>query len=209
MSAPADKLELRPIPVGRSYRAVIADPPWRFDLRSAQGEQKSAQAQYRCMGFAELVAFAREIQLDFLCAPDCALVMWATFPMLPEAIDLMARWGFAYKTGGAWGKLTVSGKLGFGTGYVLRSAAELWLVGARGSIAPEVHDERNLILAETRGHSRKPDALYGIVERMWPGGRYLELFARQRRAGWDAYGDALGGFVGAGDEIAAGAERAA
>jgi N6-adenosine-specific RNA methylase IME4 len=83
---------------------------------------------------------------------------------------------------------------------VLRSAAEPWLIGARGSAAVAVRDERNLILAEALEHSRKPDALYPKIERLWPGGPYLELFARRRRVGWDAYGNELGGFVAEGSD---------
>lgn len=190
---------LRPIPPGRNYRVVLADPPWRFELHSAKGEAKSAQAQYPCMGPAELAGFARELGLDFLCAPDSVLVMWATFPMLPDAIDLIGQWGFRYVTGGCWGKTTSTGKIAFGTGYVLRSAAEPFLIAARGSARVAVHDERNLILAEALEHSRKPDAVYPKIERLWPGGPYLELFARRRRAGWDAYGNELGGWLPAPD----------
>lgn len=189
----------RPIPIGRNYRVVLADPPWRFELHSERGEAKSAQAQYACMGQGELAGFAQMIGLDWLCAPDCTLVMWATFPMLGDALSLMREWGFRYVTGGCWAKLTTNGKPAFGTGYVLRSAAEPFLIGARGSAAVESRSERNLILAERREHSVKPEQMYRLVEALWPGGPYLELFARRRRAGWDCYGDELGGFIAAGE----------
>jgi N6-adenosine-specific RNA methylase IME4 len=186
-------MSVRPIPLGRSYGAVLADPPWRFKLYSELGEEKSAQAQYDCMDMAALKRFGREINLDFLCAPDCGLVMWGTFPMLPEAIDLLAEWGFRYTSGGAWAK-SDGETSDFGAGYWYRSAAEFWLLGLRGHPAIRSRSERNLILARRGKHSEKPDDLHRQIERQFKG-PYLELFARRPRPGWDCYGNEVGGFV--------------
>lgn len=192
------------------YRVVLADPPWRFEARSEKGEAKNPVAHYPCMELPALKALGREIGLDFACAPDSVLVMWATFPMLPEALELMAAWGFRYKTGGAWGKLTQGGGIAFGTGYIYRSAAELWLVGTRGAPRLRNRSTRNLVLddaggilwaaheggfigAERREHSRKPDRLHADIEALFDG-PYLELFARQRRPGWDAWGNEVDKF---------------
>jgi hypothetical protein len=41
-----------------------------------------------------------------------------------------------------------------------------------------------------RGHSRKPDELYTIVERLYAGPR-VELFARYPRTDWTQWGDQL------------------
>ena len=187
--------DLRPIPLGRSYGCVIADPPWRFELYSKEGEEKSAQAQYDCMDMAGLKRFGREINLDFLCAPDCAMLMWATFPMLPQGLELLAEWGFRYTSGGAWAKADDTA-IDFGAGYWYRCAAELWLFGLRGQPAVCTRSERNLILQRRGAHSAKPDDLHHQAERMFRG-PYLELFARRRFPGWDAYGNELGGFIGA------------
>lgn len=212
---------LRPIPLGRGYRVVLADPPWHFDLHSAKGEAKSPQAHYRCMGFADLVAFAREIRLNRLVAPRCALVMWATWPVVARGdhVGLMREWGFCPKTGGSWTKQTRTGKLGFGTGFILRSASEPWLLGTRGRdgrgppigsrsergalLDIDFLDDHNGLVAEAGAHSVKPPEMHALIERLFPRGPYLELFARRPRAGWDCYGDALGGFVAADEAEAA------
>lgn len=178
------------------FGVVLADPPWKFENWSAAGESKNAARHYPCMDQDELKAFARDINLDFICAPDCALFMWATFPMLPDAIDLMAAWGFAYKSGGAWAKLARNGNPAFGAGYLYRSASEVWLLGVRGAPAVLHHDVRNLILAERREHSRKPDKMYADIERLF-GGPYLELFARSQRPGWTAWGNQVGKYEAA------------
>jgi N6-adenosine-specific RNA methylase IME4 len=196
----------------KGYRVVLADPPWLFENYSVKGEEKNPVAHYDCMPLPRLRGLGRELGLDFAMAPDCACVMWATFPMLPEAIDLLAAWGFRYKSGGAWAKLTTSGKLAFGTGYLYRSAAELWLLGTRGAPKIKSRSVRNLVVgdgaesvgpdewgggciaAPTREHSRKPDAMHQSIEALFDG-PYLELFARSARPGWDVWGNETGKFA--------------
>jgi len=212
---------LRPIPIPpttRGYRVVLADPPWHFDLHSAKGGEKSPRAQYRCMGFADLVAFGRAIGLApgartgrwaTTFADQCALVLWATWPVVARGdhVGLMREWGFTPKTGGSWTKQTRTGKLGFGTGFILRSASEPWLIGTRGAppiasksergalLDEEFLADHNGLVAERGAHSVKPPELHALIERLFPRGPYLELFARRPHAGWDCYGDEIGGFV--------------
>jgi N6-adenosine-specific RNA methylase IME4 len=101
-----------------SYGRIIADPPWRFLNYSAKGEAKNPVAHYGCMSLESM----KEMPVNHLAAPDCALFMWAVAPMLPEAIDLMAAWAKQSSTLAEWA---------FGTGYIFRSAAELVLVSTR------------------------------------------------------------------------------
>lgn len=173
---------LRPL----SFRAILADPPWNFELRSAAGEKKAPQAHYACMDLAAIKA----LPVGHLAGGDCLLVMWATAPMLPQAIETMAAWGFRYVTAGAWAKQSKTGKKwAFGTGYVLRSAAEIYLVGSNGVPPYGAKNIRNLIVAPVREHSRKPDEMHQQIEAMMPGGPYVELFGRQQRLGWDIWGN--------------------
>lgn len=170
------------------YRVLLCDPPWRYQNWSRAGEGKGAARHYDCLTIDELKALRVSAGLDYVCAPDAACFMWATFPMLREAVDLMEAWGFAYKSGGAWGKTTSTGKIAFGTGYLYRSAAEIWLLGTRGNPKARSKSVRNLILAERREHSRKPDQMHADIERLFEG-PYLELFARESRPGWDSWGN--------------------
>lgn len=89
--------------------------------------------------------------------------------------------------------MTSKGNPAFGTGYIYRSAAELWLLGVRGQPQERTRRTRNLIIAERREHSRKPDEMTAMLERQFVG-PYLELFARERRAGWDAWGNQIDKF---------------
>ncbi|HIQ16690.1 MAG TPA: DNA methyltransferase [Novosphingobium capsulatum] len=172
---------LRPL----SYGAIIADPPWYFRNYSAKGEVKNPVAHYDCMGTADIAA----LPVHQLAGPDCALFMWATAPMLPDAIHLMQAWGFTFKSAGAWAKQSSTGeRWAFGTGYCFRSAAEFYLLGTIGKPKVRSRSIRNLIVAPVREHSRKPDALHADVEALYHG-PYAELFARQARSGWEAWGN--------------------
>jgi N6-adenosine-specific RNA methylase IME4 len=175
------------------YRAILCDPPWAFKLYSPKGEQKSPQAHYACMSHGDLL----DLPVGQLAAPDCLIVMWATFPMIGDALKLMKAWGFTYKTGGAWAKQSRTGtKWAFGAGYVLRSAAEPFLIGTIGRPAYKSKSIRNLIVAPVREHSRKPDAMHENIEAMVDG-PYLELFARAGRPGWDVWGNETAKFEAA------------
>ena len=172
-----------------SFDLIMADPPWRFDLRSTAGEGKSAQAKYNCMPLDPIKAMP---VLD-LAAPDAVLWLWATNPMLREAIAVLEAWGFTYKTAGTWVKTTRHGRIGFGTGYILRSANEPFLIGTRGE--PKTSkSNRSAFLGLAREHSRKPEEAYAEAEKLMPAARRLELFSRTRRPGWTTWGDEDGKF---------------
>jgi len=173
-----------------NFGVIYADPPWSFKLYSSKGEKKSAQSHYACMGVDDL----KRIPVGMIGAPDCVCFMWATWPMINVALDLMAAWGFTYKSGGAWRKTTKHGKTAFGTGYIFRSATEPFLVGTRGKPIIRNRSTRNYIEAMAREHSRKPESTYGLIEGLWDG-PYLEVFARQcERTGWTAWGNEVGKF---------------
>jgi N6-adenosine-specific RNA methylase IME4 len=166
------------------YSAILADPPWYFRNFSAKGEVKNPVAHYSCMSTADIAA----LPVAQLAKPDCAMVMWATAPMLPDAVDLMRTWGFTFKSAGAWAKQSSTGsKWAFGTGYCYRSAAEFFLLGTIGKPKIRSRSIRNLIVSPVREHSRKPDQMYEDIEQLLEG-PYVELFARTRREGWDCWG---------------------
>jgi len=167
-----------------AYGLIMADPPWSFDNWSAAGEKKNAKAQYECTG----IDWIKSLPVNHLAAPDCLLWLWATNPMLPQAIETMAAWGFRFKTAGHWSKKTVNGAQAFGTGYILRCAGEPFLIGTIGQ--PKVtKSTRSVIEGLAREHSRKPEEAFAAAEKLVPNVRRLELFSRQERLGWDVWGN--------------------
>ena len=178
--------DLRPLSAG----CIVADPPWKIANYSAKGEGKNPFAHYVCMSTADIAA----LPVNQLAAPDCALLMWATAPMLPDAVALMAAWGFTFKSAGAWAKQSSTGNAwAFGTGYCLRSAAEFFLLGTIGKPKVRSRSVRNLIVAPVREHSRKPEAQYEMAEALFDG-PYVEIFSRTNRPGWSAWGNEVGKF---------------
>jgi N6-adenosine-specific RNA methylase IME4 len=183
-------------PFGRRFRRgrfglVMADPPWRFSTWSARGvTRKGAGGQYRTMTLEDIKA----LPVGELAAEDALLWLWATNPMLPDAIAVLEAWGFRFVTAGAWVKTTTTGRLAFGTGYVLRCAHEPFLIGKRGK--PKTSRSiRSAFLAERREHSRKPADAYAIAEELVPAAtERADLFSRERRPGWRSWGDELGKF---------------
>ncbi len=173
------------LPAGQ-FGVIYADPPWAYEMYSEKGYEKSPDVHYECMSADDLKAMRDEIL--FASGPDCVLFMWAVWPMLPQAIELMECWGFQYKTGGAWHKKTVNGKTAFGTGYIMRSACEPFLIGTLGNPNIKNRSTRNLIEAAVREHSRKPDEVRGIITELFDG-PYLELFARTKMPGWESWGN--------------------
>ncbi len=172
-------------------RVILADPPWYFKNHSEKGEAKNPVAHYDCMELDEIQA----LPVAELANPNgCALIMWATAPMLPQALDTMLCWGFKYKSAGAWAKQSSTGeKWAFGPGYWYRSAAEFWISGVIGKPRIRSHSVRNLIVAPVREHSRKPDQMRSDVESMFAG-PYVELFARETAPGWSSWGNQVGKF---------------
>lgn len=165
------------------YNLIMSDPPWQFELRSSKGEEKSAQNQYDCMTIDEI----RAMPVDTIANKDCILWLWATNPMMPQALMTLEAWGFDYVTMGSWAKKTVNNKYRWGTGYVLRSTNEPFLIGRMGS--PQVKPIQSGFDGVAREHSRKPEESYRLAEKFVPNAWRLDMFSRESREGWDSFGD--------------------
>jgi len=169
------------------YDFIMADPMWRFETYSEAGRtEKGPDAHYQTMTCDQI---KEEFPVGHLAGRNCLLWLWATHPMIDQQIDVGRYWGFKFVTSGVWVKRTKNGKLAFGTGYRLRCASEPFLIFTMGDVdtCPVV---RTVIEGLLREHSRKPDEAYAEAERMMPGAeRRADLFSRQKRPGWDAFGN--------------------
>lgn len=164
----------------RRYGVLYADPPWRFEPYSRQsGMNRAPENHYPTMSAAAIAA------LDVPAADDCALFLWATSPMLPDALVVVDAWGFTYKSHIVWVKDRA------GTGYWARNKHELLLIAARGDIpAPAPGQQPESVIHAPRGrHSEKPEVFHALIERMFPRLPKLEMFARAERSGWDSWGN--------------------
>lgn len=168
-----------------AYGAILADPPWSFTVRSPKGHGRSPERHYPTMSFEALCA----LPVGALAQRDCMLFMWTTWPHLEQAFALIRAWGFTYKTAAPWVKTTAGGGIAMGLGYIFRSASEPLLVASRGHPSVGSRKERGVFMAPRREHSRKPAHVRGVVERLRPGVRTCELFAREPWPGHEVWGD--------------------
>lgn len=189
------------------FDVILADPPWPFRVWNKDtGHGRSAESHYPTMSIESLCDLGRLIRP--LCAPNCALFLWAVWPSIFEYVPpVMAAWGFEYKTlAFEWIKINRSG-VGWhmGMGYYTRANSEPCLLGIKRKMPVVDRGVRNLIveyedeiaglpiIAPVRDHSRKPDEQYARIERMYPNVRCLELFARHTWPRWLGVGNAING----------------
>ena len=123
--------------------------------------------------------------------PDAVLFLWVPGACLPEAFEVLEAWGFEYVTNIVWIKNVV------GLGNWVRNQHEILLIGRRGDMPSPLPANRppSVIQAPRREHSQKPDEAYDLIERMYPDLPKIELFARNARPGWAAWGNEMEKFV--------------
>ena len=161
---------------GCRFGAILADPPWQYDNRASNG---AAENHYSTMSIDDLCA----LPVPDLALNDAYLFLWATSPLLPEALRLMDAWGFRYKTNMIWGKPR------FGMGNYWRSAHELLLLGVRGKPNGWLrHDIASYLIAPSGRHSAKPSVFRDMVTSVCDG-PYLEMFGREDAGGWTTFGN--------------------
>lgn len=166
------------------YGIIYADPPWQFKSWSATGRGRSAEQHYPVLDTEAIAA----LPVRSIARNDCALFLWATSPMLQDAMRVMERWGFAYKTIAiVWTKPQI------GCGYWTRAQSEYLLLGTIGKPKPVRHDVRQHIHARPLRHSAKPAEVRDRIVALLGALPRVELFARERVPGWDAVGDEIDG----------------
>lgn len=170
------------LPRGRRYEIILADAPLAFEAYSG-GKSRTADAHYKVMSVEELCA----MKVAEIAADDAALFFWVPPCQLLEGLKIMEIWDFRYVTHIVWQKDKI------GLGSWVRNQHELLLIGKRGRFQPPTAQHRcsSVFMAARKGHSRKPDQAYALIEAMYPDAKLgrIELFARSKRDGWDVFGD--------------------
>jgi N6-adenosine-specific RNA methylase IME4 len=172
------------------FGTILADPPWRFTNRTGKmAPEHRRLRRYPTMSLGEIM----ELPVSRIARNQSHLYLWVPNALLQEGLEVMKRWGFTYKTNIVWEKVRKDGGPdGRGVGFYFRNVTELCLFGVRGSLRTGSAGRRqvNFLATQKREHSRKPDEFYPIIESCSPG-PYIELFARQMRDGWTAWGNEI------------------
>lgn len=166
---------------GSGFDIILADPPWKFTSNSKNRPGKNAMGHYDCMSLDEINA----LPVADVAAPDALLLLWTTVPFAVLSVQTLNAWGFKYVSQLAWAKDRI------GTGFWARNRHEIVYIAKRGRFPcprPAPFPD-SVIEGQQREHSRKPDRLHEMIDAAWPSAAKLEMFARESRDGWVAWGN--------------------
>ena len=169
--------ECRP-PEGK-YRCIVIDPPWPIDKIARDVRPNQVAIDYPTMTIEEMrVLPIRELADE----AGCHVYLWATHKHIPNALSLFDFWSVRYQCVMTWVK-----NVGF-TPFSWMYSTEHALFGRIGSLDVERKGLRLDFSAKVREHSRKPEEFFERVALASPEPR-LEMFARQEREGFTAWGN--------------------
>lgn len=170
--------EPSPLPVGK-YRVIYADPPWQYGDKLIEG-YGAADHHYSTMSIKKLC------EMPFPeTEKNAVLFLWVTAPLLKECFEVIEAWGFEYKTQIVWNKK----KHNFG--FFISVRHENLLICTKGSCHPDIKELSNSVVSieRSRKHSEKPEYFRELIDKLYPKGKRIELFARKKtKENWDYWG---------------------
>ncbi|MFW9973015.1 MAG: MT-A70 family methyltransferase [Candidatus Odinarchaeota archaeon] len=162
------------------FGLIYADPPWQYNFTSSP--TRTIEKEYSTMTLKEIC------NLKIPSTKDCILFLWCPAPKLyPEGLTVIKEWGFTYKTCMVW----IKDKIGMG--YYGRNRHELLLIATKGNPGIPIPKNRpdSVIEAPRTEHSKKPEIVYELIEKMYPNKEKIELFARNERKNWKSWGNEI------------------
>lgn len=172
----------------KKYKIIYADPPWAY--RNMGNIQATANEHYSTMSNEDIC----NLPVGGVADDNSILFLWATFPKMQEALDVIKAWGFEYKTVGfVWIKKNKNLSNFFGVGWYTKSNAEVCLIGVKGK-SPKISNSISQIIETVRErHSQKPAIVREKIVEFCGDIKRIELFARQKTEGWDVWGNEVKG----------------
>jgi N6-adenosine-specific RNA methylase IME4 len=179
----------------KQYGVILADPEWKFETWTPAGLDNSSPDNHYTTSGLDVIK-ARDVPK--IAHKDCVLFLWATVPMTPHALEVMAAWGFRYVSHFAWVKDRT------GTGYWSFNKHELLLIGVKGKPPAPAEGSQwpSVIEAPVGEHSAKPERSLEMIEAYYPSLPKIELNRRgPARPGWDAWGNEAAQAQAAGNAV--------
>ena len=172
---------------GGPFSLIYADPPWRYPSTGESGSRLRIENQYPTMPIEDICA----LPVASICDDDAMLFLWVPSSLVRQGYQVLDAWGFEYSTQLVWHKK--GGKNPY-FGHVAFQVHETILVGKRGKGLPEPKPKNkplSVFEAPKTEHSKKPELVYDMLERMYPEfkNNFCELFARNEREGWSSWGN--------------------
>ena len=171
----------------KKYNIIYVDPPWQYKAWSAKGTGRSPEQHYNVMTKEDI----QNLPVSQIADKNAILFMWATYPCLEEALELIPKWGFKYKTVAfTWVKRNKKSPSWFwGLGYWTRSNPEICLLATRGNISRVSKSVHSVVDTAIEQHSKKPEIVRDRIVELVGDLPRIELFARQKTEGWDVWGN--------------------
>jgi site-specific DNA-methyltransferase (adenine-specific) len=174
------------------YNIIYADPPWSYNDTQKSGGTAffGASVRYELMKNSDIY----KLPINEIADKDCVLFLWATSPLLPEALETIKSWGFKFKTiAFCWNKQTKNGKWVSNMGRWTMGKIEICLLGVKGHPKKICKNIKQLVIAERKEHSKKPEEVRKRIVDLMGNLPRVELFARQKTEGWDVFGNNIDG----------------
>ena len=179
------------------YDVIYADPPWKY-RQQRPGGMNNAADHYDVMSLEDIAALP---EWGLLNKPG-VVFMWTTSPLLEESMELGKMLGLHYRgIQFVWVKTRKDGKPMKAAGIrptIVKPLTELVLgfsTERTGRPLPLASESVvQTVFAPRRQHSRKPDEVAQRIEELYPNATKLEMFARETREGWAAFGNEVGKF---------------
>ncbi len=166
----------------KKYKVIMADPPWNVSQFSRIVRPSQKPHPYPKMSLENIKRLnVRELADD----NGCHLFLWTTHRWLPYAFEVMHAWGFKYHCTITWDKT-----FGF-TPFSFMWSTEFCLYGQlKGKwMRPARFGIKTLIQEKPTKHSKKPKAIFELINSFAGDLLRIELFARERTEGWDVWGN--------------------
>ena len=179
----------------KKYKIIYADPPWSYNDKMS-GHSFSLDHEYETQD----LNWIKNLPVKELADKDCVLFLWVVNPLLPEAFEVIKEWGFKYKTVAfVWNKRTVNGNWVHNMGRWTMGNMEMVLLATKGKPQRLRKDIKQLVVAERKEHSKKPDIIRKHIVDLMGDLPRIELFARGQKSrdmfdfnkfdGWDTFGN--------------------
>jgi len=168
------------------FPLIYADPPWKFEIYSEKGLERTPDQHYATLSDEEIIDFkVRGLGVSDIAHEDAALFLWCTSSNVHRALAIMEAWDFDFKASAVW----VKDKGGLG--LIFRNWHEILLYGTRGKMPGPQYQPPSAFKYPRGKHSAKPPEIRKEIEKMYPDfdkATRLELFARGKIEGWSTYG---------------------
>ena len=176
----------------KKYQVIYADPPWRFNNKAYQDAHREMlsldKTYYKTLSINQL----KQLPVAKFADTNCALFLWTTDAHLVLALEVMKEWKFKYITiAFVWLKKYESGSYVYNFAPWTLKSHEICLLGTKGQMGKykTANNIKGLVEAVRTIHSKKPNEIRQRITRLFGNSNLLELFAREKHAGWDVWGN--------------------